>query len=93
MALSRSPSPGSSQDPISELRPIEVEGEASEAHFQRQSPDSDRENSPFISPKGNESSESLSQGAAVCRASEWHEDGQESKSVWHLVLLTLSIGG
>lgn len=93
MALSRSPSPGASQDPTSDQQQIEAEQEASETHFRRQSPDLDRENSPFISPEGSESRESLSQDAAVDPVSEWHEDGQESKSVLYLVLLTLSIGG
>lgn len=93
MALSRSPSPGASQHPISDLQQTQAEEKASEAHFRRQSPDSDRENSPFISPEGSESRESLSQDAAVESVSEWHEEGQESKSVLYLVLLTLSIGG
>ena len=92
MALSRSPSPGALQDPISNLQPTEAE-EASEAHFRRQSPDLDRENSPLISPEGSEFSENLSQDAAAGQVLELHEDGQESKSVLYLVLLTLSIGG
>lgn len=93
MALSRSPSPGASQDPISDQQQFEAEEEALETHFRRQSPDLDRENSPFILPEGRESRESLSQDAAVDPVSEWHEDGEESKSVLYLVLLTLSIGG
>lgn len=93
MALSRSPSPGASQDHTSDLQPIEAGEEALEASFQRQSPDLDRENSPLISPEGSEFSGIVSQDAAVGRISAWHEDGQESKSVWYLVLLTLSIGG
>lgn len=93
MALSRSPSSGASQDPISDLPQIEAEEETSETHFRRQSPDLGRENSPFISPEGSESRESLSLDAAADPVSEWHEDGQESKSVLYLVLLTLSIGG
>lgn len=93
MALSRSPSPGASQDPIIDLQRIEAEEEASETHFRRQSPDLDRESSPFISPEGSESRRSLSLDAAVDTISEWREEGQESKSVLYLVLLTLSIGG
>lgn len=93
MALSRSPSSGPSQDPINDLQQIEAEEETLETRFRRLSPDLDHENSPFISPEGNESRESLPLDAAVDPVSEWHEDGQESKSVLYLVLLTLSIGG
>lgn len=93
MALSRSHSPGALQAPVSDLQPTESEEEASEAHPRRQSPDLDRENSPFIPPEGSEFGENLSQNAVADQVSEWHEDEQESKSVLYLVLLTLSIGG
>lgn len=100
MALSRSPSPGALQDPVSDQQSIEAEEvelqppfEASEPHSGRRSPNLDSENSPFISPEGSDFGENLIQNAAAYGVSEWHEDGQESKSVLYLILLTLSMGG
>ena len=94
MALSRSLSPGALQDPLSDQQSIEAE-EAEDAHSGKQSPNLDSENSPFISPEGSDFGENLIQDAAAGAGgvSEWHEDGQESKSVLYLVLLTLSMGG
>lgn len=94
MALSRSLSPGALQDPLSDQQSIEAE-EAEDAHSGRQSPNPDSENSAFISPEGSDFGENLIQDAAAGagEVSEWPEDGQESKSVLYLVLLTLSMGG
>lgn len=100
MAFSRSPSSGAPQYPISDQQPIEAEEVelqpplgASEAHSGRQSPDLDNQNIPFISPEGSDFGENLIQDAAAGGVSEWQKDGQESKSILYLVLLTLSMGG
>lgn len=54
------------------------------------------EQSPLLSPKQSSDGEGDAGRGAAPQADtlEWNEgDGQETKSVWYLILLTLGIGG
>ena len=100
MARSRSNSLRLSRQSTTDSRPVEAEGDGSppisqDGDVQRRSESIEsNERSPLLSPKGGEDSRSfLSNGTPAGSLQVEYEAEQKSKSVFYLILLTLSIAG
>lgn len=100
MARSRPSSLRLSRQSSTDSRPVETDGAHSrpvsrqgDAHRRSQSVESN-ERSPLLSPKGGGDSQSLIQnGMPVDALQVEYEAEQDSKSMFYLILLTLSIAG
>ena len=102
MARSHSSSLPLSRQSTTDSRPVEAEGGVSppisqDGQVQRRSESLEsNERSPLLSPKGGEDSRSFSflgNGTPAGSLQVEYEAEQKSKSVFYLILLTLSIAG
>ncbi|RKF56933.1 General alpha-glucoside permease [Erysiphe neolycopersici] len=72
------------------LLPHNLAQDSSDKEYQKENPMTDEE-SPFLSSNSNES-EALIQGRASSQ-NDFYEHDQKTKSLWYMILLTVSIGG